>query len=37
MFNASLKTRAELFRHIFALPSDPRRFNFSLIFIEREY
>ncbi len=37
MFNASLKSQAELFRHTFALPKDPRWFNFPLIFIEREY
>ncbi len=37
MFNASLKSQAELFRHTFSLPKDPRWFNFPLIFIEREY
>lgn len=37
MFNASLKSQAELFRYTFALPKDPRWFNFPLIFIEREY
>ena len=37
MFNASLKSQAELFRHTFALPKDPRWFNFPLIFIERDY
>jgi ABC-type glycerol-3-phosphate transport system permease component len=37
MFNASLKTQAELFRHTFALPIDPRWHNFLLIFWERGY
>ena len=37
MFNASLKSQAELFRHTFSLPQDPRWFNFPLIFIERDY
>ena len=37
MFNASLKTQAELFRSTFALPTDPNWNNFPLIFWERSY